>query len=537
MAPTVTAADRRHDFPLRPVEYAAEVLGITTLTEPQQAILKALHEPPYRVLVPAGHDVGKSFVAAVAASYWYDSFNPGLVLTTAPREADVLQIIWTELRLLRSRAGLPTHDMAPKAAYLGDGPEHYCAGFVSQKGQAFQGRHRPRMLFIFDEANDVQPLHWITARTMADPTLGSAWLAIFNPTSTTSAAYQEDMLADEQDGTPRWTRHRLSALDHPNVLAQLEGGDKQIKGAVSLEMVEEAIRDWCEPVTDPEDVRATDVRWPPKDGAYYRPGPLFQSRVMGLWPDVGEGVWSPSVWEACLSVAADRLPMLYPVADLPEIGCDCATGKGDDYHAIHGRWGKVSWHHETSNTMNPVRICERLKAVAYKAAFLVNRHRNPGNKAIPATDIPIKIDDDGTGGAVGAFLGEAGYTVYMIGAGCSASDDTRYPRRRDELWFQAAERARRGLVQLNLLDRSTRGRLRQQLLAPAWEFDLAGRRVVERKEDTKEKIGRSPDDADALNLAYMGNVVVPPVESVEQERQGFEARLAGDSPFGRLFGR
>jgi hypothetical protein len=33
-------------------------------------------------------------------------------------------------------------------------------------------------------------------------------------------------------------------------------------------------------------------------------------------------------------------------------------------------------------------------------------------------------------------------------------------------------------------------------------MDSAGRRVVESKDETKKKIGCSPDDIDALNLAY-----------------------------------
>jgi hypothetical protein len=50
---------------------------------------------------------------------------------------------------------------------------------------------------------------------------------------------------------------------------------------------------------------------------------------------------------------------------------------------------------------------------------------------------------------------------------------------------------------------ATRARLRQQFLAPAWDLAHAGRCRVEPKEVTKEKIGRSPDDADALLLAYL----------------------------------
>jgi hypothetical protein len=46
-------------------------------------------------------------------------------------------------------------------------------------------------------------------------------------------------------------------------------------------------------------------------------------------------------------------------------------------------------------------------------------------------------------------------------------------------------------------------RLRSQAIAPTCKPDMAGRRVVERKEETKKKIGRSPDDMDAVNLAHV----------------------------------
>ena len=45
--------------------------------------------------------------------------------------------------------------------------------------------------------------------------------------------------------------------------------------------------------------------------------------------------------------------------------------------------------------------------------------------------------------------------------------------------------------------------MKLQALAPKWKLDSAGRRVVEPKDVTKEKIGRSPDDMDAVNLAYL----------------------------------
>jgi hypothetical protein len=525
LRPTREADPHAHAF--RPVEYAERVLGITTLTDEQRQILRALHKPPYRVLVPSAHDVGKTFIAAVAANYWYDSFKHGLVLTTAPTERDVNDLLWTELRLQRHRASLDCTGLAPKAAYMGTGPDHYAAGYVSRLGQGFQGRHRERMLFIKDEADGVAPLHWTTTETMCDPALGCAEIAIFNPTNTTSAAYQEDLRCDEADGTPKWHRIRLSALNHPNVLAELRGEPRPIRGAVSLDMLNRWVEEWCEPVHDPEDVRATDIEWPPSSvtggpGKWYRPGPDFQARGMGLWPDAGAGVWSPSIWEACLQLPPDGvqgLARLYPSSALPELGGDCATGKGDDFFALHGRWGTVSVHHETSNTMDPARIFARIKAACALLAGMANSLRDRNAQPVSAKDIPIKLDDDGTGGAVGAFLREEGYTVYLVGAGTRAIDAEHYVRRRDELWFHAAGRARAGLIKVGLLDRPTRARLRQQLLAPAWSYDEhTGRRVVESKDETKAKIGRSPDDADALLLAFLEGVAFEAPTPIENPR-------------------
>jgi hypothetical protein len=107
------------------------------------------------------------------------------------------------------------------------------------------------------------------------------------------------------------------------------------------------------------------------------------------------------------------------------------------------------------------------------------------------------------------------------------------------LWFQVAERAKAGLVYpagvsevrqfgLSGMDRATLRRLKQQLMAPEWEPDAAGRRRVEAKDQTKEKIGRSPDDADAFNLAYLEGVTWKAPEGVkpdEQQRSAVEDRM------------
>lgn len=497
----------------RPVEYARHVLGISTLTPDQEEILPLVHEAPFKVLVPSAHDVGKTFLMAVLTNYWWDSFNPSVVLSTAPTARDVRDLLWTEVRLQRQRAGLPMPNSGSSMPYMGDSPEHFAKGFTAARGELFKGRHRRRMLFLFDEGNEIEAAYFTTTKTMFDPDDGHAWVVCYNPTTTTTACYQENLACDETEGLPRWHRRRLSALTHPNVLAELRGQKKLIPGAVSLAMVNGWVEDWCEAI-EARDHEATDIEWPPRSGKWHRPGSEFQSRALGIEPDTGDGVWGPALWEA----VKDRSPV-FNLTRLPEIGCDCSMGKGEDWYAAHGRWGTASVHHETANTMDPARIGARLKEVCAKLAALARMHRDRHDKVVKPRDILIKIDDDGTGGAVCAFLRQDGYNALPVGAATTPQDQERYLNKRSELWFQTAAKAKAGLVGFGRLDRKTRARLRQQLLAPTWKLDPAGRRVVEKKEDTKDKIGRSPDDADAVNLSYYEFVAGMSVVDSEDDRR------------------
>src|SRR5262245_48561769 len=75
----------------------------------------------------------------------------------------------------------------------------------------------------------------------------------------------------------------------------------------------------------------------------------------------------------------------------------------------------------------------------------------------------------------GPFLRRDGSSVYLVGAGTRAMREDLYPRKRDELWFEVAERARRGhlaLVRLEVLE-----------AGPESECPQGRYRVVARSED------------------------------------------------------
>jgi len=72
----------------------------------QRAIMKSvLHNR--RTTVPAGHAVGKTWVAARVALWFLHSFPHSLVITTAPTFRQVENVLWAEIRRQHRDARLP----------------------------------------------------------------------------------------------------------------------------------------------------------------------------------------------------------------------------------------------------------------------------------------------------------------------------------------------------------------------------------------------------------------------------------------------
>lgn len=455
-----------------PAGYAREILGVSW-TNKQVEIASALLRPPYRVLVKASHSVGKTFLGGGLVNWWFDSFDPGLALTTAPTDRQVQDLLWKEVRGQRGgRGGFP----GPRMSRLESSPDHFAHGFTAKDGDAFQGHHSEHTLIVFDEAVGVAPIFWEAAESMFAGE-GHAWLAIFNPTDTSSQAYMEELSGN-------WHVVSLSALDHPNIAAELAGLPAPYPAAARLGWLKGLLDKWCTPVFGP--AKPTDIEWPPGSGQFLRPGPLAEARLLGRWPSQAtNGVWSDGAWQAA------ELAHL-PEPDEPvEIGCDVARF-GDDFTSMHVRRGPCSLHHESANGWATNETAGRLKALANEWG----KHAG-----MEPRDVPVKIDDDGVGG--GVTDQSDGYNFIGISGANKAIEDEGYPNRRSELWFALAERAgKAGNLDLSRLSGDIRRELRRQAMAPTWKLDAQGRRVVEPKAETKKRIKRSPDDMDATNLAY-----------------------------------
>lgn len=458
----------RRRFEQDPVIYAQAVLG-QRLTEAQQEIARAVVNHR-RVMVTASHGVGKSHLVGGLVNWHYDTYRPGITITTAPTAQQVDDVIWKEVR--RQRQGRP--GLYPKASRMESKEDHFAVGLTAGKSDAFQGRHEQHVLIAFDEAVGVDAEFWDAAEGMMT-TPERRMIAIMNPTDISSRAYEEYC-------SGRWHLIRLSAMDHPNILAELRGEDRPFPAAVSLSWLEEKIESWCTPLGQSE-VKHTDFEWPPGSGVWFRPGPLFESRVMGRWPSSAtNSVWSQSAWEMCLT------PKPMPQEPLI-LGVDVARF-GDDFSAIHARRGVCSLRHEAANGWSTQRIASRIREI-------IGELREEGEDI---ASVIVAIDDDGVGGGVVDALQDDAFQVLAMNGAATPRMPQDYPNVRSEAWFTGAEKASRGEIDVSRLQEGDRHRLMTQLMAPTYSLDASGRRVVEKKEVTKKRIKRSPDDADAFNL-------------------------------------
>jgi hypothetical protein len=465
-----------------PCGYARDVLAVrwwARQVEIAEALLKYR-----RVFVKASHSVGKSHLAGGLVNWFFDAYGSSIAITTAPNAQQVIDILWKEVRV--QRKGRP--GLLPKAPRMELGPEHFAVGLTARDDSGFQGRHARQVLIVFDEAVGVESPFWDAAEGMM--TGDCYWLAICNPTDTSSRAFVE------ASSSGKWHVIEISALEHPNIVADLAGLPVPFPAAVRLDWILGRLQEWCDPLPDVADRRAQDIEFPPGSGYWYRPGPLFESRVLGRWPSQGvTSVWSDATWLASLEA------LTFEVTEPVVIGCDVARF-GDDFTSIVVRRGCCALHHETHNGWSTSQTAGRLRQLAAEYGNGWTPHPRPlsweeRGEGVPVT---INVDDDGVGGGVVDQLGDLG-AIAVSGAE-AAVEPEGYPNRRSELWFVVALRAAERRLDLSRLSDASRNLIRNQVMSPVWKVDGQGRRMVEAKADTKRRIGRSPDDADALNLAF-----------------------------------
>ncbi len=124
-------------------------------------------------------------------------------------------------------------------------------------------------------------------------------------------------------------------------------------------------------------------------------------------------------------------------------------------------------------------------------------------------DALIVVDDTGVGGGVTDRLKELGANVRPFIAGSKPKKRDKYVNANAELWFS---------FPVHEADIPDDPELIRQLSDRQYAFDNDGRKKIEPKDIYKKRMGKSPDEADALLMCYY-DVAVPTQKSIVRVRE------------------
>lgn len=212
---------------------------------------------------------------------------------------------------------------------------------------------------------------------------------------------------------------------------------------------------------------------------------FFRVRVKGQFPKAGDMQFMPSD----IVEMSQTYPLPAYLGDEPLImSLDVARGGGDDCR-IAFRRGK-DLKSETSYRIPYEQSRDSMRMLG-KVTMVIERHQPNA----------IMVDSTGVGGPIHDRLKELGYNSYEVHFGSKADDEKRYYNKTAEM----GDRLRRAMMDGARIPNDEQ--LKRELTCREFWHDDKDKLVLERKKDIKQRLGYSPDWADAMYLLYaMENV-------------------------------
>ena len=434
--------------------------------------------------VASGTARGKDFVTACAVlSFLYltPRWNKDgklvkntKVALTAPTDRQIKNIMVPEFTRLWKTAGflpgrLVAHDIRTNYA------EWYLTGFKAgdDNTEAWSGFHAVNTMFAITEASGISEA---TYNAIEGNLQGnSRLLLVFNPNVTTGYAARS-MVSE------RFHRFRLSSLNAENVVTK----KNVIPGQVDYEWVKDKVENWTTPIQQSDyNEGEGDFQW---EGKWYRPNDLFRIKVLGMFPRAGEGCLIPIDW---IMIAQEKWKELQQDNFVPKkkcrLGVDVA-GMGRDSSILIPRYGNyvssIIAHHSAGEA-------DHMHVVGMCIPFL----KKIGTKCF--------IDTIGEGAGCYSRLEELEYdNVYSckFSEGASGLHDVTgqydFANMRAYLYWALRDwlDPKNGFGAALPPDEG----LAEELADIHWFFLSNGSIMIEKKDDIKQRLKRSPDKSDAL---------------------------------------
>lgn len=233
-------------------------------------------------------------------------------------------------------------------------------------------------------------------------------------------------------------------------------------------------------------------------------------RFQQEYPNTPEEAFQASVDDVVIPPQAIRAAIGRDVKVIPGRvvwGLDVARF-GDDRCALAKR--------QTNHLLEPVKSWAKKDTVQTAGIVLAEY------KATPAHMKPddICVDVIGIGAGVADQLRAWGLPAVDVNVAEGSARDDRYMRLRDELWFAGKEWFdAKHVVLPGKKDEAGNlaiERMVVELSTPKFTYTSAGKRQVEPKEKMKERVGWSPDEADAFLLTFATSDLAPHHDAVAE---------------------
>lgn len=469
----------REKYAMMPVEWVKDRLG-EHLWSKQREIIESVRDNRHTA-VRSCHTSGKSFLASRIAAWWLETHPVGesFVITTATTDNQVGGVVWRELRNLVAKAGLSGRTTMHNKWFMNTphGNEIMVAQGVKPADSnptALHGLHCKYMLVIIDEAAGFADPLWHAVDSLAS-SYHNRILAIGNPDFPTGE-FVECFRPDSG-----WNQIHISAFHTPNFTGE-EVPDELRHTLASKEWQEEKLRKWG------------------KDN------PLYMSKVLGEFPIVNEHGLIPVSW---IYDAQKRWEAFTEHGFNPDEPTDLASvigvdvGGGTDRSVIVHRKGPIvnskdEWKTSNPNTMETLGLV--MSVLKETEADVCHVDAIGIGQGIVDRAFDIATDQKEKSVSRKSRAGK----IRGVKVGTEPKDKESYINLRAEAYWNLRERFQDKRIALNPDDVD----LAAELADIQFKRTSKGQIQIESKADMKRRGKNSPDNADALMLAYCDPDVV-----------------------------
>ena len=398
--------------------------------------------------VKAGNSLSKSYTLGRLANWFLFTHYPSTVITTAPSNIQVEEILWREIRDSHAKAKIPLGGNVTKTK-IELAEKWFSTGFatkpdtVTQHVTRMQGFHNDHVLIILDEAAGIMPEIWEAIDRLMSSEGVVKLVAVGNPTTA-----RGDFVNCFKD--KKFNKITVSAFDTPNYKL----GYEVIPGLAGQKFVEMIKTKYGEGSNQ------------------------WKSMITGEIPDEDIDSLLPVSWIE----RAEKRKVEHKFKTIKRfVVWDVADG-GDDKHVIKA----------FENTTEIDEVVVRGKKVEEVEPYVWRLLKETGGNC-------IVVDADGIGRVASSLLDQSNVGDIFIIPFSGASTDVIEPesfinRRHEAHWMM------RDMFEKDMLSISVNPEQREELASIKLVNHKRGYIAVEPKKDLKKRIGRSPDYGDCIMM-------------------------------------